>query len=171
MSRYSGNEIIYPHEYEQASNSYLMALIAIMAGVPLPIINLIASVGFYLASRSSTYFVRWHSIQSALGQLFLLPFNSVAFAWTLHFIITFGYLDSWHNRQSDTIWLLNQHYPATFIYYLIYIVVILLLNILEFGITIYTASRVRNCQNVRWFLLAVVTDRFCSKQSRDPYKI
>lgn len=171
MSRYSEDEIIYPHEYEQASNSYLMALIAIMAGVPLPIINLIASAGFYLASRNSTYFVRWHSIQSALGQLFLLPFNSIAFAWTLQFVISSGYLGTWHNWQPDSIHRLSLNYPATFSYYLIYILFIVILNILEFAVTIYTASRVRDGQNVRWFLLATITDRLCSKQKRDPYKI
>ena len=37
------------HETESASHSYIMSLIAIMAGVPLPIMNLIATLIFYLA--------------------------------------------------------------------------------------------------------------------------
>ena len=80
---------IYPHEYEQASNSYLMSVIAIIAGLPLPIINFIATVVFYLGSRKSTYFVRWHCIQSLIGQALLIPFNSIAFAWTLGLIINY----------------------------------------------------------------------------------
>ena len=39
------------HEAEKASNSYLMSLIAVIAGLPLPIINLIATVIFYLGNR------------------------------------------------------------------------------------------------------------------------
>ena len=31
------------HEFEKASNSYLMSLMAIIVGLPLPIINLIAT--------------------------------------------------------------------------------------------------------------------------------
>ena len=33
------------HEAEKASNSYLMSLIAVIAGLPLPIVNLIATLG------------------------------------------------------------------------------------------------------------------------------
>ena len=40
------------HETEKASNSYLMSLIAIIAGIPLPIINLIATLIFYLGNRN-----------------------------------------------------------------------------------------------------------------------
>ena len=47
-------------ETESASNSYLMSLIAIIAGLPLPILNLLATFIFYLGNRKSTYFVRWH---------------------------------------------------------------------------------------------------------------
>ena len=38
------------HESEKASNSYLMSLIALIAGLPLPIINLIATLIFYLGN-------------------------------------------------------------------------------------------------------------------------
>ena len=41
-------------EAEKASNSYLMSLIAIMVGFPLPIINLMATLFFYIANRKST---------------------------------------------------------------------------------------------------------------------
>ena len=37
------------HEAEKASNSYLMSLIAIIAGLPLPIINLLATLIFSTA--------------------------------------------------------------------------------------------------------------------------
>ena len=39
-----------PHdsEMERASNSYLMSLVAVMGGLPLPIFNLLATLFFYL---------------------------------------------------------------------------------------------------------------------------
>jgi len=67
------------HEAEKASNSYVMSLIAIMGGLPLPIINLIATFVFYLGNRRGTYFVRWHCTQALLSQFVLLPFNSAGF--------------------------------------------------------------------------------------------
>jgi uncharacterized membrane protein len=122
---------IFPHEYEQASNSYLMAVVSVIAGIPLPIINLIAAIGFYLGHRKSTYFVRWHCIQSIIGQALLIPFNSIAFGWTIGVI--FG------NREASTA-------------YWIYIITILWFNIFEFIVVLYTASKVRNGHNIRWFL-------------------
>lgn len=139
---------IYPHEYEQASNSYLMAVVSVIAGLPLPIINLIAAVGFYLGQRKSSYFVRWHCIQSIIGQALLIPFNSIAFGWTIGVIC--------NNREATK--------P-----YWIYIVVILCLNIFEFIAVIYTASKVRNGHNIRWFLIAGITDSLTSKENRDIY--
>ena len=48
------------HESERASNSYVMSLLAFMVGLPFPIVNLIATLIFYLGNRKATYFVRWH---------------------------------------------------------------------------------------------------------------
>lgn len=50
----------HEHELEAASNSYLMSLLVAMIGLPFPIVNLIATIIFFLANRRQTYFVRWH---------------------------------------------------------------------------------------------------------------
>ena len=71
------------HELEAASNSYLMSLLAVMAGLPFPIINLLATAVFYLANRHRTYFVRWHCTQALVSQLPLFCTNSVLFWWTV----------------------------------------------------------------------------------------
>ena len=39
------------HEAEKASNSYLMYLVAVIAGLPLPILNLLATLVFYMGNR------------------------------------------------------------------------------------------------------------------------
>jgi uncharacterized Tic20 family protein len=141
---------IYPYEYESASNSYLMCVVSVIAGLPLPIINVIASVGYYMAQRKSSYFVRWHCIQAILAQAIMVPFNSVAFGWTLGIII-------------------NDRQPTLF--YGIYLFIIILLNIVEFVTVIITAIRVRNGHNMRWAVIADLTDSLYSKEERDPFRI
>ena len=54
------------HESEKASNSYLMSLIAIIVGLPLPIINLIATLIFYVGNRKGAYFVRLYDYKEIL---------------------------------------------------------------------------------------------------------
>ena len=76
------------HEAEKASNSYLMTLIALIAGLPLPIINLFATFIFFLGNRKGTYFVRWHCTQALLSQLSVLFINSYGFWWTVSIVFT-----------------------------------------------------------------------------------
>ncbi len=128
------------HESEKASNSYLMSLIALIAGLPLPIINLLATGVFYLANRKSTYFVRWHCTQALLSQFSMLPLNSVAFWWTLS--IVFGSEGITNN-------------------YLAYIILVLLFNLTEFLATIYTAIQTRKGIHIEWFLYGSITNLIC----------
>ena len=76
------------HEAEKASNSYLMSLIALIGGLPFPIINLFATFIFYLGNRKGTYFVRWHCTQALLSQFSLLFINSYGFWWTVSIVLT-----------------------------------------------------------------------------------
>lgn len=124
-------------EAESASNSYLMSLIAIVAGLPLPIINLIATLIFYLANRKSTYFVRWHCTQALLSQFSLLFVNSAAFWWTISIIFT--------EEQIS-------------VNYFAYISTVLLFNIIEFITTIYTAIKIRKGIHVKWWFVGHLTD-------------
>ena len=75
-------------EAESASNSYLMSLLAIIVGLPLPIINLIATFIFFLGNRKSTYFVKWHCTQALLSQLSVFFINSFGFWWTVSIMFT-----------------------------------------------------------------------------------
>lgn len=156
---------IHPYDYEQASNAYLMSLVAVIAGLPLPIVNVIASVIFYSAKRKAPYIVRWHALQSLLGQILIMPFNSVAFWWTFriifaNFSITTGHFDIDENFETFSS-------PA----YWAYILFTILLNLFEFIAVIITATQVSKGQNVRWFGIASLTDALCSKENRDPYSI
>ncbi len=165
---------VYPQEYQQASNSYLMSVVAVMAGLPLPIINVLASFGYYLAYRKSSYFVRWHCIQATLAQLIMLPFNSFLFWWTVSIIfsndaVSFRDIER-HTYYEHHVTLMDLFTSAT-LYYWLYLSLVLFFNLIEFFSVIYTAIHVKKGHNVRWFLISNITDMLCSKEDRDPYRI
>jgi uncharacterized Tic20 family protein len=139
MSKFSGytpNET----ELEKASNGYLMSLIAVMAGMPLPIINLLATLVFYFGNRKSTWFVRWHCTQTLLSQLTVLIMNTVGFSWTIsvlfsHSLLTNGYVS--------------------------YMITIFLFNLAEFAVTISAAVRTRKGEHVELWFWGTLTNMIC----------
>ncbi|WP_339609031.1 DUF4870 domain-containing protein [uncultured Roseivirga sp.] len=132
------------HETEAASNSYLMSLIAIIAGLPLPIVNLIATLIFYLANLKSSYFVRWHCTQALLSQLSMLVINSFSFWWTVSIMF------------ADE--------PITS-KYIAYIITALAFNLTEFIATIYTAIQTRKGIHVEWWFYGALTNVICKSKS------
>lgn len=127
-------------ESEKASNSYLMSVVALIAGLPLPVVNLIATLIFFLAYRRASYFVRWHCTQALLSQVSVIFFNSFAFWWTID--IFFG------DRQIDNS-------------YIAYMLTILLLNLMEFIATIIAAIRTRRGEHVEWYFIGPLTNLLC----------
>lgn len=170
MTHKDNKQQIYPHDLEQASNSYLMSLVAIIAGLPLPIINVLASVIFCISHAKSSYYVRWHSLQALLAQCIVIPFNSFAFAWTLSFILNDTPIQLF-SLQGESASANGGFFGISILYYILYMMFVFIINIAEFIATIYTASQVSNGVNVRWFLIANITDSLCSKQKTDPYRI
>ncbi len=128
------------HESEAASNSYLMSLVAIIVGLPLPIINLIATGIFYLGNRKSTYFVRWHCTQALLSQASVLIINSYGFWWTISILFT-----------DESI---NSKYIA-------YIMAAIVFNLIEFIATIFTAIKTRKGIHVQWWFYGNLTNLIC----------
>jgi uncharacterized membrane protein len=132
------------HEAETASSSYLMSLIAIIVGLPLPIVNLIATLIFYLSNRKSTYFVRWHCTQALLSQLSMLFINSYGFGWTISIIFTDEAITS---------------------NYIAYIIAAIIFNLTEFIATIYTAIQTRKGIHVEWWFYGTFTNIICKSKS------
>ena len=132
------------HEAEKASNSYLMSLIAVIAGLPLPIINLIASCIFYFANRKSTWFVRWHCTQALLSQFSLLFINSCVFWWTISILFS-----------TET---LTNNYIA-------YLITAIIFNVAEFIATIYTAIQTRKGIHVEWWFYGNLTHLICKTEA------
>lgn len=134
ISLYEPNEM----EKEKASNSYLMSVVAIMVGAPLPVINMLATFFFYLANRKSTPYVRWHCTQALLSQVTIFVMNAAAFTWTLRII--FGKLYVTDN-------------------YIGYMLTVLCFNIFEFIITVIAAIRVRKGKHAEWWFWGALTNR------------
>lgn len=130
------------HEAEKASNSYLISLVTAIAGMPLPIVNLIATLFFYIANKKGTFFVRWHCTQALASQLSLLFMNSAGFWWTVGII--FG----------------NQSISNT---YIAYIITIFLFNMGELIASIYTIINTRRGKHVSWWFYGNLTDLLCKK--------
>lgn len=128
------------HEAEKASNSYLMSLVALIAGLPFPIINLLATLFFYVGNRKGTFFVRWHCMQALLSQVSVLLMNSFGFWWTVSII--FG---------SETI---SNSYIA-------YMFSIFIFNMADFIATIYTAINTRKGMHVEWWFYGDLTNLLC----------
>lgn len=128
------------HETEKASNSYLMSLVAVVAGLPLPIINLLATFFFFLGNRKGTYFVRWHCTQALLSQMALLCINSASFWWTVSIIFT-------DEKVS------NQYFS--------YLFTVIFINIFEFIATIYTAIQTRKGKHVSLWFFGNLTNLIC----------
>jgi hypothetical protein len=131
------------HESEKASNSYLMSVIAIMVGLPLPIINLVATFVFFLGNRKGSLFVRWHCTQALLSQVLIVMMNSAGFSWTMSII--FG-----DNEVTNL--------------YIGYMLTIFLFNAFEFFVTIYAAVVTRKGRHVEWWLFGPLTNVFFKKE-------
>ncbi|HLF14741.1 MAG TPA: hypothetical protein VI932_07620 [Bacteroidota bacterium] len=128
-----------PDEYEseKASNSYLMSVIAVMAGLPFPVINLVATAFFFSANRGGTFFVRWHCTQALVSQAAMLAMNAPGVYWTL--AIIFG------SASVSNL-------------YISYILTIVIFNILEFIATIAAAIETRKGRHVQWWVFGAMTN-------------
>jgi len=142
----SSREFVYPpdeYESERASNSYLMSVVAVMLGMPLPVVNLLATAIFYFGNRKGRHFVRWHCTQALLAQAVTLAMNAAGFYWTLS--IVFG-----DNLVTNN--------------YIAYLITIILFNLLEFVATVYAAVQTRKGKHVFWWLFGPMTDALVKVQ-------
>jgi hypothetical protein len=139
MNTFSSDIPYHPDEYEaeKASNSYLMSLIALMVGLPMPVINLIATAIFYLGNRKSSDYVRWHCTQALLSQGLFLCINAAGIYWTVSILFSSHHLNN---------------------YYIAYMLTAILFNLFGFIATMRAAIRTRKGIHVTWWLIGPLTD-------------
>jgi uncharacterized membrane protein len=128
------------HEREKASNGYLMSMVAAMVGLPLPIINLLATGLYLLGQRRQGYYVRFHCLQAFYSQLLVIVLNSVVLTWTIRILagrteISSGYLS--------------------------FLIVAALCNLAELVSNIYAAIATRKGKDVRFWFFGALTRLTC----------
>ena len=114
---------ISTREKEDAMGGYLMMFAAMAAGLPLPIINLIASIVYYYINKNKSRFIHFHALQSLLSQIPTTVINWVALFWTLQIFLFDNYV------ISD--------------YYYAYIIFMVVMNIAYFIFSLIAATKSR----------------------------
>ncbi len=135
-------------DVEKASNSYLMSLLAMFVGLPLPILNLLATLIFFFANRKASPFVRWHCTQALLTQLTLFACNTILFWWTIAILF----------KGTG---LTNAYFP--------YLICVVFFNTAEIIQTIISTIKIRKRINVRWWVYSGITDQFVKIPQNEKY--
>ena len=78
---------ISQREKDDAMASYLMMFASWAVGLPLPLINLVASVIYYAVNRKGSKFVAFHSLQSLLSQVPVSLLNAGVVGWGIGLLV------------------------------------------------------------------------------------
>jgi uncharacterized membrane protein len=78
---------ISQREKDDAMASYLMMFASWAVGLPLPLVNLIASVVYYAVNRKASKFVAFHSLQSLLSQVPVSLLNAGVVGWGIGLLV------------------------------------------------------------------------------------
>jgi len=68
---------------EDAMGGYLMMFAALAAGLPLPIMNLVAAIIYFYLNKSKSLFVKFHAYQSLISQIPTSLINAGLVFWTI----------------------------------------------------------------------------------------
>ena len=120
-------------EREDAMGAYLMMFGALAAGLPLPIINLIAAVVYYYVNRKKGRFVKFHTLQSLYSQFPTTLLNAGLIFWVIRIITFSGSPESW---ESENPFSENQLFWG-------YLYVVIIANLLYVIFSIVGAVRAR----------------------------
>jgi uncharacterized membrane protein len=78
---------ISQREKDDAMASYLMMFASWAVGLPLPLVNLVASVVYYVVNRKGSKFVAFHSLQSFLSQVPVSLLNAGVMGWGIGLLV------------------------------------------------------------------------------------
>lgn len=115
---------ISKREREDGMGAYLMMFAGIAAGLPLPILNLLASIIYWAVNKGKGRFVRFHCHQSLWSQLPTTLINAGLVYWTIRNFVVDGM------EFSDRYWA--------------YLGVVALTNVLYFIFSLVAAVQARN---------------------------
>ena len=113
-------------EREDAMGAYLMMFAALAAGLPLPIINLVASLIYYFVNKNKSRFVKFHVVQSLYSQFPTTLLNAGLVFWTIRIFAL-------------------QHWEYTD-YYKGYVAMVIVANLIYFVFSIVASVKARKGQ-------------------------
>ena len=81
-------EEIPERERDDAMAAYLMMFASLAIGLPIPLVNLIASVIYFLVNRKSSPFTAFHSLQALLTHVPVVLLNAGAVGWLIGILVS-----------------------------------------------------------------------------------
>ena len=76
-------EEITERERDDAMGAYLMMFASLAIGLPIPLLNLIASVIYFFVNRKTSHFVAFHALQALLTHIPVVLLNAGVVAWII----------------------------------------------------------------------------------------
>lgn len=120
---------------EDAMGAYLMMFGALAAGLPLPIINLIAAIIYLYVNNNKGRFVKFHALQSLYSQLPTTLLNAGLTFWTIRLFLSGGIFDQGES-VGDTFATVGDMYWA-------YLYVVIAANLLYVIFSLVGAAKAR----------------------------
>jgi len=74
---------ITEREKDDAMGAYLMMFASLAIGLPIPLLNLIASLIYFLVNKKTSPFVAFHALQALLSHIPVVLLNAGAAAWVI----------------------------------------------------------------------------------------
>jgi uncharacterized membrane protein len=74
-------------EKDDAMGAYLMMFASLAIGLPIPIVNLVASVIYFLVNRKSSPFVAFHALQALLTHVPVVLLNAGLVGWLVGILV------------------------------------------------------------------------------------
>jgi uncharacterized membrane protein len=81
-------EEIPERERDDAMGAYLMMFASLAIGLPIPLVNLIASVIYFLVNRRTSPFTAFHSLQALLTHVPVVLLNAGAVGWLIGILVS-----------------------------------------------------------------------------------
>lgn len=75
-------------EKEDAMGAYLMMFASFAIGLPIPLLNLIASVIYFFVNRKNGTFVAFHALQALLAHVPVVLLNAGVVGWLVGILVT-----------------------------------------------------------------------------------
>lgn len=107
-------EEIPEREKEDAMGAYLMMFAAVAIGLPLPVINLIASIIYYFINKKKSRFIHFHSLQALLSNIPTTLINWGAVIWA----VTIFLKEDWHVTEEFWAYVIFAG-VSTFLYFIV----------------------------------------------------